>query len=165
MKRQDFKWTIYTLLLFISAGCASNPRAPVSRQEKIGIVVSNSIPSAMSTITDTAVRDITESLRHADPAISPQAVATATDEAVKIVEEHRKQIEERLYVLCDRLLSDQELEDLFRYYQAPANHKLPPLPDGFKTESTEAGRDLRAVMYPKISQRVLARLKREGLWQ
>jgi hypothetical protein len=52
-----------------------------------------------------------------------------------------------------------------KIYQSPLGQKVIQAMPTRTTETFEAGREMGKTLYPTITQRVLARLKKEGLWK
>jgi hypothetical protein len=154
---------LYFALICV-AGCSSQRQAATSKQGNIAKIVSMTSASALKVTSDLAVKDVTEVLKQADPNTSPQSLTVAADETVAVVQEHRKEIEDRIHALYDTLFSEEEIQDLLRSYEKPTGQNMIQPPPRFEAESVAEGKAMRKTLYPIITQRVMARLKREGLW-
>lgn len=114
-----------------------------------------SAAGVMKPVSDIAIKDMTESLKEADPDFSPEAIAAATDETLKVVEEHTKEFQERIYPVYDRLFSGEDVKELLRFYKSPAGQKMVQALPTLTVEGLAAGKEMTKTLYPKITQRVM----------
>lgn len=155
------------LIFLAPTVCCGSQALPTVDSKKADIyqLLAMTNAAAFKPVSDLAVKDVTESLKVAAPDLSPEAIAAATDETKIVLREHLKDFEVRMYSVYDRLFSPEEIKALLQFYESPLGQKVIQVMPTLTTEALEAGKEMSTTLYPTITQRVLARLKREGFWK
>ena len=161
--------TLLLWLIFVAptVRCVSAQAPPTvdSKNADISQLLAMTNSVSFKPVSDLAVKDVTESLKLAQPDLPPEGITAATDETLIVLREHLKDFEVRMYSLYDRLFSPDEIKELLQFYKSPLGQKVIQTMPALTTEAVEAGKAMGKTLYPTITQRVLARLKREGFWK
>jgi uncharacterized protein len=162
------KIILLCLLFVVPTACGVSAQGPPtvdSKKADISQLLALTSAAAFKPVWDLAVKDVTESLKLAVPDLSPEAIAAARDETLIVLREHNQDFEVRMYSVYDRLFSPEEIKELLQFYKSPLGQKVIQAMPILTKEAAEAGKEMGKTLYPTITQRVLARLKKEGFWK
>jgi hypothetical protein len=112
--------------------------------------------------SDIAVKDITESMTAAMPGLPATATDVAVDETRKVIRDHANEFLKQFYPVYNKLFTRAEIRELLTFYKTPLGEKLRGAAPLLMSEGLLAGQKEAKTLYPDITQRVIARLQKEG---
>jgi len=112
------------------------------------------------------IDQMTKALKKAKPDIDSRAFDIVDEEIKKSIDEeflNSKVLSEMMYSIYGNRFSESELKKLVGFYDTPLGEKLIRALPVITQEGMQAGQDLAQSILPKIRQRIIARLRSDGI--
>lgn len=105
-------------------------------------------------------------LKKSKPDIDPKAFDIVKEEAESLIHEElvvKESLHQFMYPIYHRYLTLEETNGLIRFYKTPLGRKAISVMPKMAQEGMKAGQEWGQLLGPKFQQKVLARLKKEGI--
>jgi hypothetical protein len=120
-------------------------------------------PVLIQLVSKIAIKDVTESLQAAMPGVGQAALTSATEETQLAIREFATEFLKDLHPAYNSRLTHAEIREILAFYKTPPCPKLLSAAPALQTDAELAAQKRVRDLYPRITQRVVERLRREGL--
>jgi hypothetical protein len=120
-------------------------------------------PLMTRVISEIALKDLTDSLKVAFPDLPETAQLAAIDEARAVLREFTNEFLKDLYPAYNVLFTQSEIRELLAFYDTPLGKKVLSAVPVLEAEGRVAAQKQVKALYPKITARVLDRLRKQGV--
>lgn len=114
-------------------------------------------------LSNNFIQVLSESLKQARPDIDPKAFDIIKEEVGAVMSEEIKSLLPSMYSIYHKYLTLEEIKELVQFYKTPVGRKYVSVMPKMTQEGMEAGQLWGQSLGPKIQQRVLDRLQKEGI--
>ena len=160
---------IFILIVLLSSTIVQAEPVNSSKKvliDKLLVQVGQSAVETGKLFTNAFIDQLIMSLKKAKPDIEPKAFDIVAEEVKQVIDEaisDRGELAEMMYPIYGNRFTENELKELVAFYDTPLGQKLIRVMPTITQEGMQAGQKLGQSLGPKIKQRVMARLKSEGI--
>jgi len=168
-QRGSMKKLFLCFLLLISAHAAAAEGISPEKKILIDKLVEQMGQSAVETgkqFSNLFIQNMSQSLKQAKPDIDPKAFDILEEEVKLLIHEifvGSGALAEMMYPIYGKRFSEDELNQLIRFYSTPLGKKLVRELPAITREGIQAGQKLSHSLIPKLQERLQNRFKEEGL--
>jgi hypothetical protein len=120
------------------------------------------VPILQRLASDIAVTDVTDSLKAVIPDLPEAGRKSAIDETNLVLAEFANDFIKEIVPAYNSLFSHSEIKEMLAFYETPIGRKMLSAATSLESMAKSAAQKSIDPLYPRLTQRVISRLQKEG---